>query len=192
MRPARNKIFRESALRLYMANSQKVVMPMLARPNSLKYFWAVVMLLAVALILAGSATVPVHVSGEGLLIERPGLSSSCVSVLALLPPDSLHHLAPGQKMLARLNTAGRSLEARIIAVEPEVLSPEVIRRRFNLSAAMAGVVREPSAVAIAELDPLPGGSSPSIYLGTMTAVEVSVGTQRLIQLLPLTSGLFER
>ncbi|MDY7228265.1 hypothetical protein [Hyalangium rubrum] len=180
----RQQIFREKALRLYMANSQKMVLPRLIRPRALGYFWGLIALLGLGAGLLSSVQVPVHVTGRGLIVARDSPTGTELVLLALLPPDSRVDLAPAQHLLARFATNREPLRASVMSVESHVMSPQAIRERFSLDAALSGSVTEPAAVAVARVEFIPGEIPYVAYAGSISHIEVVTGTRRIIDLVP--------
>jgi hypothetical protein len=180
-------IFRERALRVYLENKQKIVVPRFVQPAAMRFLWALVGLLALGAALAWFTEVPVHVSGTGLLVksEPDSQSRSSVVLLSLLPPHSLARLEPDQRVLARIDGSNERVVARVSSVEVQVLSPDAIRERFALSDALGGLVTGPAAVAVAEIEAVPGGLPAATFAGSASRVDVTVGTRRLISLAPL-------
>src|SRR5690242_15491601 len=101
-------IFREKALRAYLENRQKVVLPKLSRPSVFPYYWVLIVLLLAGFALLWSSGVPVQVRGAGIVLVGNGLVGSAAEklvLLMLLPPAGLAHLAQGQRVFARIDLA---------------------------------------------------------------------------------------
>lgn len=177
-------IFREKALRLYQQNQHKIVLLRLVRPRLFAYLWALLACMALLAGLAWSARVPVAVTGVGLVTRLDGPGRQELAVLSLLPPDSLGQLGLKQRVLVRGRDAKMQLVARIARIEPEVLSPEEIRRRFGLSGALAGAVDSPAAVAVARVEAAPAGRGTALYAGSRSRIDVEIGSRRVLSLLP--------
>jgi len=179
-------VFRERALRLYQQNRQKIVLLRLVQPRFFLFLWAILGGLALLAGLAWSARVPVTQSGVGLVLERgealPGRSQYIV--LSLLPPDSAGQLKPDQRVVVRYDNSRSALLARIDTVEPNVLSPDAIRSRFALTGALAELVREPAAVAVARVEAETGGLSTAAYSGRSFRIDVEIASRRVLNLMP--------
>jgi hypothetical protein len=177
-------IFREKALRLYHQNQQKIILLRLVRPRLFAYIWGLLACMALLAGLAWSAHVPVTISGVGLVTELDGSLQPGMAVLSLLPPESLKQLGLEQRVLVRGRDAKTQLVARIIRIEPQVLSPDAIRRRFGLSGALAGAVDSPAAVAVARIEAGPAGLDPALYAGSQSRIDVEIGSRRVLSVLP--------
>lgn len=105
-------------------------------------------------------------------------------ILSLLPPDSAGQLKPDQRVLLRGDDSRSVLLARINSVEPGVLSPAAIRSRYALTGALAGLVREPAAVAVARVDGETGGLKMAVYSGGSYRIDVEVESRRALSLMP--------
>jgi hypothetical protein len=180
-------IFREKALRLYHQNQQKIILLRLVRPRLFAYIWGLLACMALLAGLAWTARVPVTVSGIGLVTHLDGSRQSGMAgmaVVSLLPPESLKQLGLEQRVLVRGRDAKTQLVARITRIEPQVLSPEAIRRRFGLSGALAGAVDSPAAVAVARIEAGPAGLDPALYAGSESRIDVEIGSRRVLSVLP--------
>lgn len=191
MTDEKKAIFREKALRLYLKNQQKMVFLRLVQPRLFPYFWALVAGLFALAALAWSARIPVTVSGFGLVPGPHGASGQrAVAAILLLPPASLGQLRPAQRVLVRADTASPVLVGRIASVAPVVLSPHAIRARFALSGALAGFVKMPAAVAVAQVETEAGGLPVDILAGSRFPIDVEVGSRRVLSLLTGLDSLF--
>jgi hypothetical protein len=176
-------VFREKAHRLYLQNQQKLVFLKLARPQLFPYFWLLLGLLGLLFLVAWNTRVPVICHGLGLVVARDG--GARLELLSLLPPDSLARLRPDQQLLVRGAGDRRPplFALRIAKVEPAVLSPDAIRREYLLDGALGGQVLAPAAVALAPVGE-EGAAAIGRYAGSSLPVEIEVGSQRVLGLVP--------
>lgn len=192
MTPERPKqgrtIYRADALRRYAEGRQQAVLPRFVRPRTFALLWALAALLAAGVGLACVARVPVFASGVAVLVGAQGREGETVEVVAFLPAESLSRLHAGQPMFVEAGGAGPRLRLRVAAVEPEVLSPDAARARF--AAAPTTALVGPSAVAVARLEGARAALPARAYGGSVTRVEVEVGSRQVITLLPLVGRAF--
>jgi hypothetical protein len=183
-------IFRQKALRAYLKNQQKVVLPRLSSPRIFPHYWALLALLFAGSLLAWSTRVTIHASGTGLVLPRHSTASSDKLVLAaLLPPAELPRLRPGQKVLARMGSAREPFSGRVVSVEPEVMSPDAIRERFAATPLACEPALAPAALAIIEVERSPGDLPLGAYAGSLPRVEVAVDARRATSFVPYLGSL---
>jgi hypothetical protein len=192
MKPERVVVFREKSYRRYLENQQKIVLLKLVQPKLFPYFWGLLALLALLTGLAWSAEVPATIGGTGLVTRSASSLPQRAEwvVLAMLPPASLGQLRPGRKVLVELGDTRPALTARISKVEPAVLSPDAIRRRFRLQDILAGLLTGPAAVAIAQVDATTGQLRLAGHDGGRCRVVVEIASRRILNLVPGVSSLF--
>jgi hypothetical protein len=179
----RRTIFRERALDRYLQNQQRIVFLRLVQPRLLRYAWVLLACLALLVGLAWRTRVPVLANGTGLVIAASGAGPEARIVL-LLPPDRLPQLKSEQRVILRDAEGRPALIGRIEGVEPEILSPSALRRRFDLDGAQASISRGPAAVALARIEPQAGRLPLAAYVGSSAPVEIQTGTRQLLGLIP--------
>lgn len=189
----RRSIFREDAVRRYVAAQEKTVLPQLVSPRTFTYLWVLLSVLGASSAIAWFTRIPVYTSGSAVVVrwrDKPE-SPHRIVVAAFLPPQSLSRLQTVQTVVLRLDGLGVSgtshNEGRrpILEVQPNVLSPDAIQQQFALNPGVAQQINQPAAIAIAPLEPIASGLPASAYLGSVGRVEAEVGTRRLISFLPL-------
>lgn len=191
MPAAPRPIFRADAVRRHLQGREASVLPRFVSPRSLVCLWLLLGLLAAGLFLTWLAPVPVIVSGTAVVVAGTAgaLPSRDAAVLvAFLPPQSLPHLRPGQRVWLAAGPARERWSRRVLAVEPAISSPEAARRRFG---GAAGAIRGPAAVIIARWPPLQDHLPAAAYLGSIYHADVETGRRRLISFLPLAGRLGE-
>jgi hypothetical protein len=196
MKDSHRSIFREDAVRRYLESKEKSILPRLVSPRTFIYLWLLLGLLVMSSIIAWLTKVPIYSSGTAIVVR---LSNREIVVAAFFPPQHLSSLRTTQKLF--LNFDAKSdvydglrlrLNRTIIAVEPEIISPDTIRKRFALNSQTVQQITRPSAVALAQLEPIPENLSASAYLGSVSHAKAEVGSQSLISLLPLIGQFFEQ
>jgi hypothetical protein len=189
-------IFRPAAIQHYMQSREEPVFPRLVSPRVFAYLWVLLALLVTGGLVAWFARVPTYASGPAAVVSLSRVvedvqSQDDVILVAFLPPENISHLRIGQTLWVQIDPAGKRLGVPIIAVEPEISSPDAIRRRFALEGGVALVVTQPAAVAIAHLGQLATGLPVRAYEGSVYRVNAEIGSQRVISLLPLIGPLFD-
>lgn len=189
----RRSIFRDQALRHYLEGREKEVLPRLVSQRMFLSLWALLVLLAVAV--GGGAylvKVPDYTSGPAIVLDKEaaGRYGGGTLVAAFLAPEYLPDLKKDEKLLLRLDPGGRGLPRPIAAVEPNVVSPKTARARFGLGDAAVGI-RQPSAVVVAALEPLPRGAANSNNSGAIYWADVEVGSRTALSLFPVVEKLVE-
>jgi len=173
-------IYRESALKQYMQGRNKDVLPRLISPPALLFLWLLLSLFLVCGLLSWSLRVPVYTVGRGVIVA--GNTQGQTSVVLFFPASQLTVLHSGQSVQLTANATGLNEQQRVVSVEPDLLSPAAASQRYDLSGALSLLVQQPSAAVIVNLHPaLPL----SLYEGTIVQAQIQVGSQRLLDLLPL-------
>ncbi|OUL21113.1 hypothetical protein [Nostoc sp. 106C] len=176
-------IFRKDAVRRYLEGREKSILPRLVSPRTFIYLWFLLGLLGMSSIIAWFTKVPMYASGKAIIVRS---SNQRIVVATFFEPQHLSSLRKTKKLF--LNFADRGARtAAIITVQPEIFSPDTIQKRF----AIAQITR-PSAIAIAQLEPIDKNLPASAYLGSVGHAQAEVGSQRLISLLPLIGQFFEQ
>ncbi|MFN6565702.1 hypothetical protein [Dendronalium sp. ChiSLP03b] len=193
MKDSRRSIFREDAVRRYLEGREKSILPRLVSPRTFIYLWFLLGLLVMSSIIAWFTKVPVYASGSAVVVHwksKKGTHEGIV-VAAFFPPQHFSSLRTTQKLFLNFDARGDRFSHSIIAVEPEIISPDAIQKQFALNSQIVQQIAGPSAVAIAQLEPIPENLSASAYLGSVGDAKAEVGSQRIISLLPLIGQFFK-
>ena len=102
-----------------------------------------------------------------------------------MPAEHLGRLAPGAGANVFLGARDRGLPGTVVAVEPEPLAPDEVRRLLAVPGTALAVL--PSSVAVAWV--APAGTSEA--LGGFGWADIEIGTTPAGAYLPLVGGLFE-
>ena len=184
----KRSIYRNDALLRYARTKDKSILPRFVSTYTVACLWTFLGLLLAGGLVTCLVHVPIYASGPAIVVESAAyghISPDKFVMVAFLPADSLSHLRVGQDLFVNIDEKIDRLSRPIIAVEPEVSSPDKARRHFLLNGELALAITQPVAVAIAQLEPLPSGLPASSFAGSIYPVNVEVGSQRLISLLPL-------
>ena len=187
MKEVSRPLFRSEAMQRY-AQQQEAVLPRFISPHTFTCLWMLLGLLGSASIVCWSARIPVYASGRAIVVkaQKPGTVGDELQLVAFLPLENYSHLRLGQHLILQESATGDRLTRSIIAT-PEIISPEVVRRRFGL---VAGFVTHPSTMAIASFTSSRSNLPASAYIGSTYPVNVEIGSRRAISLLPLIGQFF--
>ena len=185
-------IFRTEAVERHIAAREKSIWPRFIRPRVFFFLWILLALLLLGGALTWLAQVPIYASGRAIVAEaNPAISENEVTMMAFLVPPALEHLEAGQSIFLLSEEDNERLELVISEVEADVLSPEMVQEKFLLSDELMRAVPGPVAVAQirppAELNGLPI----TTYVGSTYRIEVEIGSQRVVSLIPYLGQFFE-
>lgn len=181
-------IFREDAVRRYLEGREKSILPRLVSPRTFIYLWLLLGLLSVSSLIAWFTKVPMYASGKAIVVR---LHNQRIVVATFFEPQHLSSLRKTKKLFLNFDARSDRTTA-ILAVEPEIISPDTIQKQFTLNSHTAQQITRPSAVAIAQLEPISENLSAAAYLGSVGHAKAEVGSQRIISLLPLIGQFFEQ
>jgi hypothetical protein len=193
IKDSRHSIFRDDAVRRYVAGREKSVLPRLVSPRTFIYLWFLLGLLVISSLVAWFTRVPVYASGSAVVVRwrsNQGTPEGIV-VAAFFPPQHLSSLRTTQKLFLHFDAMSDRLSRSVIAAQPKVSSPDVAQKQFALHPGAAQGIRQPVAVVIVQLEPIPTGLPASAYLGSIGRADVEVGSRRAVSLLPLIGQFFE-
>ena len=188
----KRSIYRDDALLRYARGKDKSILPRFISTYTVAWLWIFFALLLASGLVSCLVRVPVYASGPAIVVDSGAYSHITPDKLVMvvfLPADSLSDLHVGQNLFFNIDEKIDRLSRPIIAVQPEVCSPDKVRRQFLLDAKLALTITQPVVLAIAEFEPLPSGLSASSFAGSLYLVNVEVSSQRLISLLPLINRL---
>lgn len=185
-------LFRQKAIMAYKRNMEKdVVLRFISWPIIL-CLWLLLGILLVAGFFAWYAQVPTYVSGSGVLLTQgEGVINQAptpgeVVAIVFLPPDQSAHLRAGLPVDLQVGSTGLHVQSTIAQVEPDIMSPDAIRQRYQLNGADALLITEPARVVLIK----PGTALPiTAYAGSTLTARIETGSQRLLTLL-FGSGQF--
>jgi hypothetical protein len=193
MKDTNRSIFRATAVERYIQSREKVVLPHIISPRTFLCLWMLFGLLAMAGFISWLIQIPVLAAGSAVIIEQSrqdyDTRDGDLVVVSFLPPEQHSRLRVGQQMFLRFGTASERLSTSVIAVVPEIISPQAAQQRFALNPGAPLAVSQPAAVAIARLKATSSGLPASIYTGAVYPAEVKVGSRRVISLFPIISHL---
>jgi hypothetical protein len=186
-------IFRQEALRRYGEGREKSILPRLVAPRTLLSLWCLVGLLLMSGIVVWSVPVPTYAAGPAVVLCRQSTTQGAperMMVAAFFPPQHHSHLRTARTLLLHFEALGERLKRPVLAVEPEVASPEAAQQRFALPPGALSGITWPAMVVMAPLEPLPAGVPASTCLGSVGRATVHVGSQRVVSLFPAIGPFF--
>lgn len=174
----RHPIFRDKALKHYMQNKKKDVLPDFGSVPAAIFGWLLLGLLIATGLLAGCGQVPVSVMGEGIVLSTGHTTpagNNGVVALAFFSPSDAANLRVGQSVRIQVGASDPQLTSEIAEIEPGTSSPATVLAHYGQQ-----TNGEPAnqQVVVAVLK-----SSPTFlmthYVGSVLAVQVNAGTQSL-------------
>ena len=182
MQSSSESIFRPHAVRRYAERASEPVFPKSAMPRAFILLWALLGLLALLVALAFSSSVPFYTRGMAAFALPDGFDQRRKLVVLLVPDGQATRLRTGQRVFIKSSMAGATDTARIISIDPGILTPQQIQDLADNTASGALTVAGSKVVALAELDP----ASANVYArggfpGGREAL-VEVGSRRVLSL----------
>lgn len=174
-------IFRQRAIDKYVQRRELHVILRLVSPPMFVFLWVLLLLTVCAGVLVWSIQQPILVQGKGVVVQQKMNNTQRVIVLLLLPPDQQANLKVGQPVSVTIASTGMTFKSSIETVEDGVMSPAAISTQVNLQLPLAPTIAGPSIVAIAPVQPT---SQASTYVGSQCQVQVQIGSQSALSLLP--------
>lgn len=175
----RKPIFRDKALKHYMQNRKKDVLPNFSSVPAAIFGWLLLGLLIATGLVAGYGQVPVSVTGSGIVLGtgNPAQAGSSGAVaLAFFPPSAAARLHAGQSALLQVSTTGTQLTSAIAEVEPGMSSPAAALEHYGQKISSSAQGAQQMVVVLFKLSPR---FPVSDYAGSPLAVQVNAGTQSL-------------
>ena len=147
-------IFRKSAVNHHLEKSQQDILPYLVSPKSVLIFWLLLVIIVAVGVLVWSLPVPIHISGLGLVANdtnQRDSSPSSSSVFVFVQANQVPLLKSGQTVNLQLNKMGNSFQGTIAQIEPDLLSPQVVRQRYHFDQNSISTGSQPLATLIVKL-----------------------------------------
>ena len=183
-------IFRKRAIEKYVQKQERHVILRLVSPPMFMCLWALLLLAVCGGARVWSIQEPIMVQGKGLVVPQKatnGKNTQKIIVLLLLPTDQQANLKVGQPVHIVINSTNNiTFNSTIDQVETGVMSPAAISTQFNLQQSLAQTLSGPSLVATAPVEPM---SQAQTYLSSQCQVQVQIGSESALSLLPGVSSL---
>ncbi len=177
-------IFRKRAIEKYVQKQERHVILRLVSPPMFMCLWALLLLTVCGGALVWSIQEPIMVQGKGLVVQQKatnGTNTQKIIVLLLLPADQQANLKVRQPVHIVITSANITFNSTIEQVETGAMSPAAISTQFNLQQSLAQTLSGPSLVATAPVEPM---SQAQTYLSSQCQVQVQIGSESAISLLP--------
>jgi hypothetical protein len=184
-------IFRQRAIDKYMQRGEGNALLRLVSPRLFFSLWLLLLLAVGAGVLVWSVQEPIMLSGKGLVVQpkaTAGQPTPGIVVLLLFSPAQEAKLKIKQPVIISIQNANITFNSSIQTIETGVMSPSEISTQLNAQLSLAQTISGsgPSVVAIAPVEPM---SVAKTYLGSMADVQVQIGSQSALSLLPGYSNI---
>jgi hypothetical protein len=182
MPQSQRPLFREPALQHYLQKREKDILPHFVSPPIFVCIW-IMLCLAVAIgLFADTQKVPVQVDGVGIVIaqgQSDAFGGKGGTALLFLPASEAKQVHVGEPSQLQIGLTGPSYSSTIAQVEPGVLSPNDIYKRYSPNCSAMPTISDPSVVVHVRLVP---SLSSHLYAGSPVRAQVQIGMQRLFSL----------
>jgi hypothetical protein len=178
---SKRSIFRESAIQKYLKRQEQGVLLRVISPPAFLLLWIVLVFFLGAIGLTWLVEIPVSLTGQGIITEQNDQGGSKIVAALFFSPNQLGQLHRGQPVNLQIGSTANGLTGSIASVETQAISPGEARQRFNLQGALVQMVTGPSIIAFVNIG---SASSTRLYVGSVCAAQVRIGSQRMLSLLP--------
>src|SRR5437899_8704053 len=175
-------LFREHAWQHYLQKREKDILPHFVSPPIFVCAWILFCLIVVVGLIAATQRVPIEVGGSGIVLAQEhedASGSNGGTALLFLPASEAKRVHVGQRSQLQIGLNGPSYTTTITQVEPGLLSPNDIYKRYDLNCSAMPTITEPSVVVHVKLAP---SLSSHLYAGSPITAQVQIGTQRILSL----------
>jgi hypothetical protein len=176
-------LFREHAWQHYLQKREKDILPHVVSPPIFVCAWILFGLIVVVGLVVATQRVPIQVDGSGIVLAQEHNDASSGSnggtALLFLPASEARQVHVGERSQIQIGLTGPSYTTTIAQVEPGLLSPNDIYKRYGLNCSAMPTITEPSVVVHVKLVP---SLSSYLYAGSPITAQVQIGTQRILSL----------
>jgi len=183
MSQAQRPLFREHALKHYLQKREKDILPRLVSPPTFICGWFLLCLVVAVGVVTWLEKVPIFVNGSGIVLpqEQGNASGDGETARIFLPAGEARLVRVGEASLLQVGMTGPSFTSKIVHVEPGVLSPDDVHKRYGLNYSGMPAITEPSIAVDVKVGP----SIPSrLYAGSPVSAQIQIGTRRVLSLVP--------
>ena len=183
MSQTQRPLFREHALKHYLQKREKDILPRLVSPPTFICGWFLLCLVVAVGVVAWLEKVPVFVNGSGIVLaqEQENVSGDGGTARLFLPASQARLVHVGETSLLQVGRTGPSFTTRIVHVEPGLLSPDDVHKRYGFNYYGMPVITEPSVAVDVKVKP---SVLSRLYAGSPVSAQVQIGTRRVLSLLP--------
>ena len=182
MLQSQRPLFREPARQHYLQKREKDILPRFVSPPTFVCIWIMLCLTVAVGIVASTQKVPVLVNGVGLVLaqqQNRALEIKEGTALVFLPASEAKQVHVGESSRLQIGLTGPSYNSTIAQVEPGLLSPNDIYKRYGVLCSTMLTITEPSVVVYVRLVP---SLSSHLYAGSPVRAQIQIGTQHLLSL----------
>ncbi len=193
MQKSNPTIFRPEALRRHLSRRDQAVFPKLASPRIFMFLWLLLGFLLTGAFLVWLTRVPVYAAARAVVVPKQTSNPQegrDVVMLVFSAPQNLSLLKVGQKVFIKTTEGTEQMRGSLFAVEPQVLSVQAVRDRYEVD--IASQVQGATAVAMARFEKLPEDPLLSNYPSGHYPVKIEVGTNRAVTFFPIVGRFFDR
>jgi len=181
MSQAQRPLFREHALKHYLQKREKDILPRLVSPPIFICGWFLLCLVVAIGVVAWLEEVPIFVNGSGIVVAQERGDGAGGMARLFLPAREARLVHVGEVSLLQVGMTGPSITSKIVHIEPGLLSPDTLHKRYGFNYAGMPVITEPSIAVDAKVGP----SVPShLYAGSPVSAQIQIGTRRVLSFLP--------
>lgn len=182
MPQSQRPLFREHALQHYLQKREKDILPHFVSPPIFVCAWVLLCLVIAVGLFATTQKVPIQVGGMGIVLAQGHNDASednGGTALLFLPASEAKLVHVGEPSRLQIGLTGPSYSSTIAQVEPGLLSPNEIYKRYGLNCSAMPMVSDPSVVVHVRLAP---SLHSHLYAGSPVSAQVQIGTQRILSL----------
>jgi hypothetical protein len=174
-------LFRERALQRYLQKREKDILPHFVAPPIFVCIWMLLCLTVAVGLFAATQKVPIQVGGVGIVLPhgQSDAGDKAATVLLFLPASNAKSVHVGEPSLLQIGLTGPSYSSTIAQVEPRLLSPNDIYKRYGFNCSAMPMISDPSVVAHVRLAP---SLLSHLYAGSPVRAQVQIGMQRILSL----------
>lgn len=181
MPQSQRPLFRENALQHYLQKHEKDILPQFVSPPIFVCAWILLCLAVTVGLFATTQRIPIQVGGMGIVLAQGqnDASGDNGGVLLFLPASEAKLVHVGEPSQLQIGLTGPSYSTTVAQVEPGLLSPNEIYKRYGLNCSAIPMISDPSVVVHVRLAP---SVHSHLYAGSPVRAQVQIGTQRVFSL----------
>lgn len=182
MPQSQRPLFREHAMQHYLQKREKDILPHYVSPPIFVCAWIMLCLAVAVGLFATTQKVPIQVGGMGIVLAQghnDAFEDNGGTALLFLPASEAKLVRVGEPSRLQIGLTGPSYSTTIARVEPGLLSPDEIYRRYGLNCSVMPMINDPAVVVHVKLA---SSLDSRLYAGSPVRALVQVGTQRVFSL----------
>lgn len=178
---ARRSIFRESAMRQYLQQRERDILPQIVSPPVFAVTWLLLALLMLAGLIAWSAEVPTFITASGVVLQPQAQQAADeAQAVVFFPTADASKLRAGQPVQMQIGTTGPQINTTVASVDSAPISPSDARKKFALDNGSSQLITEPSVAVTVKLGK---AISPTQFAGSIVKAQIQAGSQQVLSLL---------